>query len=51
MSEKLIFTTVFTIGIIVLSLLLFAGSAGAAPEGSDSKGTATWLRKVNKIGR
>ena len=31
MSEKLIFANVFTLGIIALSLLLLAGSAGAAP--------------------
>ncbi|MCX9012695.1 MAG: hypothetical protein OIN66_16445 [Candidatus Methanoperedens sp.] len=31
MNTKLIFATVFTLGIIALSLLLLAGSAGAAP--------------------
>jgi len=31
MSKKLIFATVFTLGIIALSLLLLAGGAGAAP--------------------
>jgi len=32
MSTKLIFATVFTFVIIALSLLLLAGSAGAAPS-------------------